>query len=72
MGLSDLVSADVRIVVSDPWDFVTQHGSGPFSGKALRVGDDYWAHRGNAMLFQLKVPVVFKGITCEYVIRHEL
>jgi hypothetical protein len=32
-----LVGASIRIQVSDPWDFVTTYGDGPFRGKIVAV-----------------------------------
>ena len=31
-----LVGARVEVIVSDPWDFVTLHGAGPFSAVVVR------------------------------------
>lgn len=35
--IKSLAGTAVRLVVSDPWDFVTKNGSGPFEGRIERL-----------------------------------
>jgi hypothetical protein len=62
---SPLVGAKVAILVSDPWDFVTEHGTGPFRATVLQLSD---SDPGGSILVQLQNPLVYKGIRCEYII----
>lgn len=79
MEPSVLTGMNVSIVVSDPWEFGEEQGNGPFTGKILGVGPDYWAREYNsgekeALLLQLAFPLTFEGVMCEYFIvtsRHE-
>ena len=40
MTTNGLIGKRVQIVISDPWDFVTDHGSGRFFAVVERVGGD--------------------------------
>ena len=51
----------VEIMVSDPWDWVTEHGPGPFRGKALATTED-------SVLVQLDDRIDFGGNMNEFVI----
>jgi hypothetical protein len=73
MDTSSLTGMNVSLVVSDPCEFGEEHGNGPFTGKILGVGTDYWAHRYNsgekeALLLQLAIPLSLEGVMCEYFI----
>ncbi|HEX8218698.1 MAG TPA: hypothetical protein VF914_05735 [Chloroflexia bacterium] len=79
MEPTGLAGMNVSFVASDPWEFGEEHGNGPFAGKILRVGTDYWAKQYNsvekeALLLQLAIPLTFEGVMYEYFIvtsRHE-
>jgi hypothetical protein len=79
MAMYDLANAKVSLLISDPWDFVTDHGSGPFLGQILQVGPDYWLEKfanrsGKTILIQLSTPLTIEGTRYEYLIaspRHE-
>src|SRR4051812_3327762 len=72
---NDLVGMHVGIVVSDPWEFGTAHGSGPFDAEIIQAGPNP-NRRGKdiAALVRLKLPLQFEGTDCEYFVaqvRHE-
>ncbi len=62
-----LIGMRVRFTVSDPWEFGTEHGTGPFL--ATIVGDNLTtrnSHGDQGVLLQLAVPLVFQNTNCEY------
>ena len=70
---TDLGQMQVRIMVSDPWDWGSQFGCGPFFAQALKweQSDD---GRATSMLLRLSEPRTFEDVDCEYFIarpRHE-
>jgi hypothetical protein len=68
MTKAALEGLEVIIVVSDPWEFGTAHGSGPFLATVLQVGPKHWDSGTDAILLRLETPLVYEGITCEYFI----
>ena len=64
MKTSALVGSQVDILVSDPWDFVTEHGAGPFKAQVLQVNDSRPEEQG--LLVQLEQPLIDKGVRLEY------
>lgn len=58
----------VCLTVSDPWDFCTEHGSGPFYGTILKVGRNPWDTQTDALLIQLIPPINYMKTLCEYFI----
>ena len=71
----DLIGIKVSIVISDPWDFITEQGEGPITGKIIKVGANSWKPGQDAILIHIDTPLKFKGVCCEYFIatpRHEL
>lgn len=66
MPVVDLIDMEVDITVSDPWDFGTEHGTGPFTGKVLQTGSNYWVSGEDAILLQVEPPLAYRGTTCEY------
>jgi hypothetical protein len=69
-----IIGSRVAILVSDPWDFVTINGAGPFMSTLLRIGPDPDVGGHEAALLQLETPLVYEGVSCEYFIaspRHE-
>lgn len=66
MTVAELVGMRVSITVSDPWDFGTEHGTGPFAAKVLQAGSNYWVSGEDALLLQLETSLSYQGSTCEY------
>lgn len=68
---NQLVGLPVALTVSDPWDFVTVHGSGPFHGKILSIGTPApgagWGTEA-AALIRLDKPLVYQGEVFEFLI----
>jgi hypothetical protein len=55
----------VQLTLSDPWDFVTSCGSGPFRGKVLRffqVGDL------EQLLVEMSSDIAFGGRRCQHIV----
>jgi len=50
---------EVNLIVSDPWEFGTEHGTGPFTGRIVHVGSS--ASGDVAVLLRLDDPLSFKG-----------
>lgn len=61
-----LAGMEVMIVVSDPWDFGTAHGTGPFAGKVLKVGRGEHVSGGQSILIQLNIPLDYQDVRCEF------
>ena len=62
-----LVGLPIKITVSQPWDFGTMHGTGPFAGQILFVGSDpNRSEKRAAALVKLDKPLLFEGVTCEF------
>ena len=62
-----LVGLPIKITVSEPWDFGTMHGTGPFAGQILFVGSDpNRSEKRAAALVKLDKPLLFEGVTCEF------
>lgn len=66
MPKPSLEGMEVMIVVSDPWDFGTAHGTGPFVGKVLKVDRDEHVPGGQAILLQLNIPLEYRDVGCEF------
>ncbi len=54
MSTTRLVNLRVAILVSDPWDFGTEHGTGPFVGTISDVTDE-------RLVIQLRDPIAHSG-----------
>jgi hypothetical protein len=70
----NLIGMKVSIVISDPWDFITEQGEGPINGKIIKVGANSWIQGQDAILIQIDTTLKFKGVYCDYFIataRHE-
>lgn len=67
----EIEGMSVAIMVSDPWDFGTIHGNGPFYGKILKVGkitpEEGWGF-ALAALIRLNAPLKTKGAEDEYLV----
>lgn len=62
-----LVGLPVKITVSEPWEFGTMHGTGPFAGQVLLVGSDpNRSEKRTAALVRLDKPLIFENVTCEF------
>ncbi len=65
--LLSLVGLPIKITVSEPWDFGTLHGTGPFAGRVLYFGSDpNRSEKRTAALVQLDKSLLFEGMTCEF------
>jgi hypothetical protein len=63
----------VEILVSDPWDWCTVIGGGPFDAKILKWKIDKGG-QAVEMLLSLLIPRTYKGVECAYFVgspRHE-
>ncbi len=59
----------VVLTVSDPWEFGTAHGTGPFFAAIIGVdmtGD--YGDIGKRLLLRLATVIVFEGTSCEYLV----
>lgn len=54
----------IEITVSDPWDFVTECGSGPFPATVLRAGSD-GSKEVPDLLISLDSPPRFQNTECK-------
>jgi hypothetical protein len=54
MSVLDLIGNSVRILVSDPWEFGTECGVGPFIGIIDAI-------RSNALIIRLLEPIAYRG-----------
>jgi hypothetical protein len=63
-----LIGMEMSIIVSDPWEFGTVHGTGPFIAKVLQIGIDQYIPGKELLLLQLKTPLIYQDVTCEYFI----
>lgn len=58
----------ISIVISEPWDFVTEQGSGPFKASVIQIGIDPWNQGQKALLIYLDTPFIYKGVNYKYLI----
>lgn len=68
MSHEALVGLQVFVIVSEPWDFVDGHTTGPFLAHVLAVGKDCWSPSSDAVLIRLASPMSYKDAHCEYLI----
>ena len=54
-----------NLIVSEPWEFVTQHGVGPFPVEILRTALD---EDEPALLLRMSTTLEHNGVFCEYLI----
>ena len=54
IGRSDLTNQRVALSISDPWDFGTECGTGPFTGTIARIDDEQF-------VVQLDHPISYRG-----------
>lgn len=66
MPSKDLTGTKINLIVSDPWEFGSQHGTGPFSGRILGASFDSSSNEDVAVLLQLDDRLSFKGQSVEY------
>lgn len=64
--MEGLVGTQVEVTVSDPWEFGTQHGTGPFAATVLRAGRGETGQE--ALLLRLRAPLAYRGVNCEYLV----
>jgi hypothetical protein len=63
-----LIGMNVNLIVSDPWEFGGEHGTGPFSGRILQVASESSGDEDASVLFRLDDPPTFRGERYEYLI----
>jgi len=61
-----LEGMSVAVMVSDPWEFGTAHGVGPFTAKVVKTGKDESGLL--KALLRLDVPIVFEGVRYEFIV----
>lgn len=74
MAQTNLINMEVELIVSDPWEFCTELGAGPFNARILQVGKSQDVPDKDAVLIQLLSPVTYREVTCEFFVaspRHE-
>lgn len=63
-----LIGRSVNLTISDPWDFGSVHGNGPFQARIVDVTPDQGEKRGGALLVRLLTPLWYQGNVCEHLI----
>ena len=63
-----LVGRRLNVVVSDPWEFGTQHGDQPRLAVVMQAGVTANGSGGqsDALLLRWVEPVVYQGVECEF------
>jgi hypothetical protein len=56
----NFIGNKAKIIVSDPWEFETETGTGTLWAKILQIGDE------NSLLLQIENPIKYKNTVCEY------
>jgi hypothetical protein len=69
-SIRDLKGLTVEITVSDPWEFVTEHGSGPFAAAVVAAAQGAGSSQ-DLMLLRLAVPISHGSAICEYFVAGE-
>ena len=60
-AVEGLVGKAIEIIVSDPWDFVTDHGGGPFAAVVDRIESD-------RLLVHLDLSIEYGGQAFDYLV----
>jgi len=68
MATKNLIGSDIELIVSDPWEFCSVHGTGPFLAKVTKVGRDSQIPTKEAIQIRFSTPLPYKGMLCEYFI----
>jgi hypothetical protein len=66
---ASLEGKDICLILIDPWDLVSDVGSGPFRAHVIQDEPS-----GKFLLLELKVPFLYNAIDCRYFVaqvRHE-
>lgn len=63
---AELVGKRGVLVVSDPWDFGTENGTGPFPFKIVQVGDPQKPDQRDSVLIRLLTPVQHRSKFWEF------
>jgi hypothetical protein len=63
---AELVGKRGVLVVSDPWEFGTENGTGPFPFEIVRVGDPAKPDERDSVLIRLLEPIRFRSTTWEF------
>ncbi len=71
MATKELKGRTLSITVSDPWEFVTEHGSGPLEATVIEEALNAEAPEGNALLLKLLAPINHAATICEYFVAAE-
>jgi hypothetical protein len=63
---NNIENISIKIIVSDPWDFVTAEGSGPFRAQIIKTTKEE-SGRLRALI-KLDTPIMFDKLTYEYLV----
>jgi len=66
MSKGQVIGMELEVVVSDPRDFGTIHGTGPFFSKVLQVHGEENVPGKGSILLRLKTPLEYEGVSCEF------
>lgn len=64
--MSELEDLKVELIVSEPWEFGTIHGTGPFLATILKEHRDSNNPTNDSILLQLEKPLEFEDTKCEF------
>jgi hypothetical protein len=70
-SIRKLKGLPVEITISDPWEFVTEHGSGPFAATVQAVAQEGSGPSRDLLLLRLATPIHHEGTICEYFVAGE-
>ena len=62
--MSDMEGQVVEVLVSDPWEWGTEVGVGPFGAEVIRICEDENGHI-KMLLARLVAPVQYEGQVCQ-------
>ncbi len=54
------------MMVNEPWEFSSEHGTGPFVGEIVRAAVASEATERAVILVRLSRPLLYEGSPCEY------
>lgn len=66
--IRSLIGKSVTLTISEPWDFGTVHGNGPFAAAIVDVTPNHDSRGPRGLLVRLAKPLWYQGNVCEYMI----
>ncbi|MEJ7809356.1 MAG: hypothetical protein WKG32_02965 [Gemmatimonadaceae bacterium] len=63
-----LAGVPLEILVSDPWEVVSENGAGPFRGSVISVAASHFRSGKHDALIQLNSPLQIHGVRCDFVL----